>query len=109
MIDYYIKCASKREWETLQAQLLAANSFLGNPIQIDIDVIGLKYRPTGQQVVPLTLLDRAKNLIGFNIIAEPVDEMVAVSGWHVNVRASASIPGLEPYTLTPSNPIRVWA
>lgn len=37
---------------------------------------------------------------------EPV--MTAIPGWHVNLRGP-TIAGLEAYSVTPKNPVRVWA
>ena len=59
-----------------------------------IDIIGTIYKPTGKM---LTVEDQ-----------EPVEEMKAVPGFHVNVRHTAEAPELQQFAVTPRTPSRVW-
>lgn len=59
-----------------------------------VDVIGTIYKPTGKM---LTVEDQ-----------EPVEEMKAVPGFHVNVRHTAEAPELQQFAVTPRTPSRVW-
>jgi len=40
---------------------------------------------------------------------DAVDEMAPVDGWHANVRHTNEAPELDPYRVTPQNPVRGWA
>lgn len=97
--DYFLKFADEAE----------ANSILFNeetivnddvvetlkvPKYTAIDVIGTIYKPTGKM---LTVED-----------GEPVPEMAAIPGFHVNVRHETEAPELQQFAVTPSTPVRVW-
>lgn len=59
-----------------------------------VDVIGTIYKGSG------------------NVIQTeegPIEEMVPVDGWHVNVRHPEECPELDPYRVTPITPVRDWA
>ena len=58
-----------------------------------IDVIGTIYAPTGEMLV---------------VEDEEVPEMVAVTGYHVNVRHTSAAPELQEFVVTPVTPIRSW-
>jgi len=60
-----------------------------------IDVIGTIYTPTGDMVV---------------VNNEEVPEMVAVTGYHVNVRHTSAAPELLEFVVTPTpvTPSRSW-
>ncbi len=60
-----------------------------------VDTIGVIWKPTGK-VLPSN-------------DGDAVDEMAPVEGWHVNVRHTDEAPELEPYRVTPQNPVRGWA
>jgi len=71
-----------------------ATEWMDKPNYDNIDIIGTIYNPTGA--------------------VETVDEMevpvmVALDGYHVNIRHSAQAPELDAYAVTPTNPRRVWA
>jgi len=57
---------------------------------MSIDIIGTIYKPTG------VMLD------------SDTPEMAAVDGWHVNTRGEAP-EELLPYSINPTQPVRVWA
>lgn len=62
----------------------------------NIDTIGVIYKPTGA------------TLTGEDGIEYP--EMQAIEGWHVNVLVlpDEDAIALQPYVITPTNPVRVW-
>jgi hypothetical protein len=62
----------------------------------NIDTIGIIYKPTGE-----TLLGEDGEY----------PEMKPLPGWHVNVRLMPDEDGtaLEPFSVTPAHPVRVWA
>lgn len=60
----------------------------------NIDIIGTIYSPSGD----LETID------GFEV---PV--MVALEGFHVNVRNYTEAPELDAYGVSPTNPRRIWA
>ena len=57
---------------------------------MSIDIIGTIYKPAG------VMLDA------------DTPEMAAVDGWHVNTRGEAP-EELLPYSINPTQPVRVWA
>ena len=60
----------------------------------NIDTIGTIYEPTGEM------------LMGED---GEYPEMAPIEGWHVNVRlAGEDGSSLEPYAVTPTQPVRVW-
>ena len=63
----------------------------------NIDVIGVIHKPTG---VMLKYGDGTE-----------YPEMAPLDGWHVNVWVlpDEDVNALEPYVVTPTNPVRVWA
>lgn len=67
-----------------------------NPHYRNIDVIGVIYKPTGAM------------LAGEDRIEYP--EMQSIEGWHVNVWVlpDEDATALQPYVITPTNPVRVW-
>jgi hypothetical protein len=82
MIDYYLKFASESEADKVLP------SYEG-----PIDVIGTIYKPTGKII---------KSAEGDH------PEMVAIPGWHVNVRCEEDVV-LEKYAVEVLTPYRVWA
>lgn len=62
----------------------------------NIDAIGVIYKPTG---VMLKYGDGTE-----------YPEMAPLDGWHVNVLVlpNENATPLEPYIVTPTNPVRVW-
>jgi hypothetical protein len=59
-----------------------------------VDMIGVIYKPTGQFV---------------NTTEGDVPEMIALAGFHANVRTKDEAPELEPYRVYPVTPSRMWA
>jgi len=59
-----------------------------------VDVIGTIWKPTGK------MLQTEEG---------EVPEMAPLEGWHANVRHTAEAPELNPYRVTPQNPVRGWA
>ena len=86
--DYYCKFADEA----------AAKAVLFNdeeqPRYAAIDMIGTIYKPTGK---------------GIKTPEGPVNEMVPLDGYHANVRHPESAPELDQYSVTPANPVRMWA
>ena len=77
----------------------AADSILQDgetPRYRNIDTIGVIYKPNG---VMLT-----------NEGGIEYQEMQAIDGWHVNVWVlpDEDAKALQPYVITPTNPVRVW-
>ena len=84
MTDLYLKFAD-------EAEALAALFEDGrSKYQMAIDIIGTIYKPTG------VMLDA------------DTPEMTAVPGFHVNTRGEAP-EELLPYSINPTQPVRVWA
>lgn len=71
-----------------------ATEWMDKPNYDCIDIIGAIYKPTGE----------VETVDGFEV---PV--MADVGGYHANVRHSAEAPELDSFTVTPQNPVRVWA
>jgi len=85
MIDLYLKFTDEAE------AMAALFNEDGQPLyQMSIDVIGTIYKPTG------VMLD-----------AE-TPEMAPIDGFHVNTRGEAP-EALMPYSINPTQPVRVWA
>ena len=59
-----------------------------------VDVIGVIYKPTGQQL---------------QTPEGEVEETSPIDGWHVNVRHTEEAPELEVYRVFPAAPVRGWA
>ena len=110
MSDFYLKFADKAEADLVlytTTPNLAVVDAEGNVITpageptitpnfANIDVIGTIYKPTGEATT---------NEDGMEV---PV--MVALDGYHVNVRAvGEDTSALTPYAVVPSVPRRVWA
>lgn len=60
-----------------------------------VDVIGTIYKPTGKML-------KVKD-------SDPVPEMKAIPGFHVNVRHTESDPDLDAFVVQVDNPVRAWA
>ena len=62
----------------------------------NIDVIGVIHKPTGAMLT--------------NGDGTEYPEMAPLDGWHVNVFVlpDEDVNALEPYGVTPTNPVRVW-
>jgi hypothetical protein len=58
-----------------------------------IDIIGTIYKPTGEML---------------DVEGQEVPEMVAVTGYHVNVRHTSDAPELQEFVVNPKTPTRVW-
>lgn len=73
-----------------------ATEFYAQPNFQNIDVIGVIHKPTGEM------------LSGVDGV---YPEMAPIPGWHVNVRLVSGEDGsaLEPFAVTPTSPVRVWA
>lgn len=65
--------------------------FMDQPNYDCIDIIGAIYKPTGET-------DEKGN---------PV--MADVGGYHCNIRTAKESPELDPYVVTPNNPVRIWS
>jgi hypothetical protein len=61
-----------------------------------VDVVGVIYKPTGKML-------KAKKG------EEPMPEMKAVPGWHVNVRHTDEASELDAYKVEVKTPARMWA
>lgn len=108
MIDYYLKFADEAQansvlytkvptaWSESVAmdEPPVATEWMDKPNYDNIDVIGTIYTPTGV----VDIVDGIE-----------VPEMVAIDGYHVNVRHSGQANELSAYAVFPTNPRRVWA
>jgi hypothetical protein len=98
--DFYLKLASEASMPSVLSSFYDdEGEFVSNTADYSIDVIGVLHDPTG---VTLTNDD------GVNY-----PEMVALDGWHVNLRLSGDsrrndAEALVVYTLDPATPSRVW-
>lgn len=97
--DYFLKFADEAEANSiLFNEETIVNDDIVETIKVPkysaIDVIGTIYKPTGKM---LTVED-----------GEPVEEMKAIPGFHVNVRHETEAPELQQFAVTPSTPSRVW-
>jgi hypothetical protein len=97
--DYCLKFADKAEADSvLFTEQTNVQGDVVETIKVPkyaaVDVIGTIYKPTGNVL---------KTPEG------PVDEMAPLEGWHANVRHTAEAPELDPYRVTPQNPVRGWA
>jgi len=100
--DFYLKFTSEAAMATaLSAFYDEEGEFVGNTADYAIDVVGVLQEPTGA-----TLTDDEG-------MGHP--EMVALDGWHVNIRlignnSRADVEALAAYTVKPSpaTPSRVW-
>ena len=100
--DFYLKLASEASMPSvLSAFYDDEGEFVGNTADYAIDVVGVIQKPTG-----VTLTDDE----GYEY-----PEMVALDGWHVNLRLSgdgrrADAEALVAYTVdpAPATPARVW-
>ena len=97
-IDYFLKFPDQT---TADSILYSEESYLHGdtveivkkPKYIAIDVIGTIYKPTGN----IEIIDN-----------QEVPEMVAVTGYHVNVRHESEAPELQEFVVNPKTPTRVW-
>tara|TARA_R110001606_G_scaffold165418_1_gene309860 strand:- start:3302 stop:3613 length:312 start_codon:yes stop_codon:yes gene_type:complete len=102
MNDFYLKLTNEAAMPTLLSAFYNEESeFVSNTADYCIDVIGVLHDPTG---VTLTNDDGMK-----------YPEMVALDGWHVNLRLSGDgrrddAEALVACTLdpAPATPLRVW-
>lgn len=99
MIDYYLKFPNEATANTvLNTTVDEVQDEEGNviveasvtPKYVNVSVIGTISKPTGE-------VDAEGNAV-----------MLALEGWHVNVRAEAS-SALVQYQVFPAAPMRVWA
>jgi hypothetical protein len=101
MIDYYLKFTDEAEANSvLYTKVPTAFNEEGEATEWsdkanydNIDIIGTIYNPTGE--------------------VETVDEMevpvmVALDGYHVNIRHNTEASELDAYAVTPTNPRRIW-
>jgi hypothetical protein len=98
-MDYTLKFTSKAEAEKVlfkpeTSTVDGVKEITLRPKYAAIDVIGTIYKPTG------VMLKTAEGNI---------PEMVAVDGYHANVRHGEEAPELEPYVVIVATPARVWA
>ena len=89
----YLKFASETEANAILYRIEAKEPVANYR---NIDTIGVIYKPTG---VMLTNEDGIE-----------YPEMQAIDGWHVNVWVlpEEDATALQPYVITPTNPVRVW-
>ena len=92
-MDYYLKFKDETE----------ANEILKNYTG-DIDVIGVMYHPA--KVDTFVFYYDGNRSVQSSTIAH-VPELIAIEGWHVNVRGKVC-PELESYALQLDTPKRVW-
>jgi len=108
MIDYYLKFSDESQANSVLYTKVptawsesvsideppVATEWMDKPNYDNIDVLGIIYNPTGE----VEMVD------GFEV---PV--MVAISGYHVNIRHNTEATELDAYTVIPTNPRRIWA
>ena len=99
--DFYLKLTSEAAMTTvLSAFYDDEGEFVGNTTDYAIDVVGVLQEPTGA-----TLTD--DDGMGY-------PEMVAVTGWHVNIRLLNNTKRTivesidESHWVTPTSPSRPW-
>ena len=99
MFDYFLKFENKEQADAVLYRLEGAdpeNSVEGELVAnySNIDVIGLIYKPTGEAI---------------QSEEGEVAVMLALQGWHVNIRSEVPCPELARFSIQPNNPCRVWA
>lgn len=97
-VDYMLKFETKEEAETVLKEAGLMQEVEGRLVPSygsNVDIIGTIWKPDGTSTTTEE---------GY-----PMPNMVALDGYHVNVRASAEIQTLDPYKVTPATPYRVWA
>ena len=108
MIDYYLKFTDELQANSVLYTKVptawsesvsmdeppVATEWMDKPNYDNIDVIGTIYKPTG---VMLTGEEGE------------YPEMVAIGGYHVNIRTKEACPELEAYAVDVTTPYRVWA
>ncbi len=97
-IDYMLKFKTKEEAETILKEIGILQEVEGVVMPTfgsNVDIIGTIWKPDGT----FTTTEQ-----GF-----PLPDMVALDGYHVNVRATNQMEALEQYKVTPATPYRVWA
>lgn len=97
-IDYMLKFETKEQAETVLKEIGLMQEMEGVVVPTfgsNVDVIGTIWKPTGTSTTTEE---------GF-----PIPDMVALDGYHVNVRAVGEIQALDSYKVTPTTPHRVWA
>ena len=99
--DFYIKLTSEAAMTTvLSAFYDEEGEFVGNTTDYAIDLVGVLQEPTGA-----TLTD--DDGMGY-------PEMVAITGWHVNIRLLNDTKRTivesidESHGITPTSPSRLW-
>jgi hypothetical protein len=109
MIDYYLKFSDESQANSVLYTKVptawsesvsmdeppVATEWMDKPNFDNIDIIGTIYNPTGEATT---------NEDGMEV---PV--MVALAGYHVNVRHREQALELDAYAVTPTNPRRIWA
>jgi hypothetical protein len=93
MQDYYLKFDSESQAEIVLWNIQNENRI---PKFRNTDVIGIIYEATGNMIMQE---------------GAELPEMVAIPGWHVNVRVIDGEDGapLDVYQVFPQAPRRVWA
>jgi hypothetical protein len=71
-----------------------ATEWMDKPNYDNIDILGAIYNPTGEVQT---------------VDGNEVPVMVALEGFHVNVRNYTEAPELDAYGVSPTNPRRIWA
>ena len=102
MIDYFLKFTDESQANSVLYTKVPtafneegeATEWMDKPNYDNIDIIGTMYSPSGD----LETID------GFDV---PV--MVALEGFHVNIRNYTEAPELNAYGVSPTNPRRIWA
>ena len=105
MTDYYLKFNSEAEAKAVLYRIegaveadpengIEAQEGYEVPNYVNIDTIGIIYKPTGEML---------QGEDGTYPTMSPID------GWHVNVRVVAEdATALEPFKVIPTAPIRIW-
>jgi hypothetical protein len=97
-IDYMLKFETKEEAETVLMEIGLLQEVEGVVMPAfgsNVDIIGTIWKPDGTSTTTEE---------GFSL-----PNMVALDGYHINVRAASEIQALDPYKVTPATPYRVWA
>jgi len=97
--DYFLKFADEAEanaalfTEEVSVQGDVVETYQ-KPKYAAIDVVGVIYKPTGEQL---------------QTPEGDVDEMAPLDGWHINVRHTEEAPELDSYKIEVKTPARMWA
>lgn len=120
MANYYLKTADEQSlWEALETANLAVRDYDPEdplnvcPTDLEMDAVwaptgAYEWRFTGEALDIIGTIYKPSGNVLTGPEGEEYPEMVAVDGFHANMKAPAGIEGL-PEIVAPDTPYRKWA